>query len=112
MKHLTNNRRIRALVEKHSAALAQEITQELSLRLLEQFDDPATPPEEEVEPTATIAVRYDTERRCWVCPSCGYYDLRRRAVTTHARYCEGIAEPVNFARTRSTKPVKSRKKKP
>lgn len=104
-------KRIRSIVQRHVEALgrdlAQELTQELTQPLLQRFgltvEDVVTVPDvitteatapPVAEPIGSTTLSYDPRTRRWVCPRCRKFsDTRRRAVTTHARFCDGVPEP-------------------
>jgi hypothetical protein len=103
-KHLSQDARIRGLVQKHITALSQEIATELTQPLLEHWGLalalPGDTPDAETIPEAAVpkALLFDRKTRQWVCPRCGRYaDLRRRSVTTHLRFCD-VPVPVTGAR--------------
>ena len=103
-KHLSQDGRIRSIFQKHVAALSREIAQELTQPLLEHWGlthealsdalSAAKPVTEPVaEPVAPKALLFDRKTSQWVCPRCGQFsDLRRRAVTTHLRFCTAPIE--------------------
>jgi hypothetical protein len=97
-KHLSQDARIRGIVQKHVTALSQEIAEELAQPILEHWGlthvTPDDTPEDGVVPEVAVskALLFDRKTRKWFCPRCGLFsDLRRRAVTTHLRFC---AAPV------------------
>ena len=122
LKYLSQDSRIRGIVQKHMDALSHEIAQELTQPLLEQWgltrDDlaavTAVPPETISEPVVPKALLYDKRSRLWICPRCEHFaNLIRRSVTTHLRFC--TAEPKAKANAPSPKPRGTRrrtKKKP
>jgi len=107
LKRLSQDARIRGIVQKHVAALSQEIAVVLTQSLLAHWglayvepgdvpdvpdtpDVPDVPDAEPVPETATSkALLFNRKTRKWVCPRCGRFsDLRRRSVTAHLRSCD------------------------
>jgi hypothetical protein len=94
-KHLSQDVRIRGIVQKHMTALSQEIAAELTHPLLAHWGlahvEPGDTPDAEGVPEAAVpkALLFDRKTRKWVCPRCGRFsDLRRRSVTAHLRFCD------------------------
>jgi hypothetical protein len=120
-KHLSHDARIRSIVEKHVTALSREIAQVLTQPLLDSWglvDTPVEPPPALVpepppdapEPHGSTALIYDAKARKWTCPRClRFADLRRRAVTTHLRFCEALQVPSSVT-AKSAKARKPRRK--
>ena len=105
--------------EKHVTALSREIAQVLTQPLLDAWGltdtpivEPAPPPRDDrmppkpPEPHSATALVYDAKTRKWTCPRClRFADLRRRAVTTHLRFCEAL----QTSSSPTSKSVKARK---
>jgi hypothetical protein len=102
-----NNAQLETIFEKHITALTDELAKVLLQLVLDQLRRPAwhvtqvAPAPEQAQrhvhaakPLNEMAALYDGETRKWRCPHCNNFsDLRRRAVTTHMRSCEGGGVP-------------------
>jgi hypothetical protein len=93
---------VRSIVERHVAALSRELAEELTRPLLEQLLAGEAPVE--IAPVTVSSAEksplYDRATRKWHCPRCTVADLRRRAVTTHMRFCEGEGKVVAVTTSR------------
>jgi hypothetical protein len=99
---MSDPKRIQSIFQRHVDALARELAQELTQPLADRFGISLT---EAVAPVVTApstvatavpltnaSLIYDPRARKWGCPKCrAFSDLRRRAVTTHMRFCTKTA---------------------
>jgi len=114
------NPRVQELIEKHLGQLSQEIAAEIIRPLFQEVAQRLTAkapqllsspspliglPEQNNHDAAPL-IAYDFRTRLWRCTRCGIYtDIRRRAVSTHARQCKvGPVETVSKQRGKGAKP--------
>lgn len=122
---MSDPKRIQSIIQRHVEALSRDLAQELSLELAKPLLDrwgftvadaiavrDVTAPEATPavsEPVGPTALSYDPKTRRWVCPRCRKFsDTRRRAVTTHMRFCDGTPEPQPAVAKPRRKPRKNK----
>lgn len=113
---------LNGIVRKHVGALTHDIAEELTrfivAQLLKDETDLVAPDvaaaTESSPAIPWVSPTYNTKTRRWGCPRChDYFDVRKRGVTTHIRYCTGTS-PISRAVRAKFVPAmsgKSRKKK-
>lgn len=110
---MPTSNRIHSIIQKHVELLARELAQELTQPLVERFGGITAAVDVQAdagpsEPSGPPV--YDSRSRKWICPKChAYSDPRRRAVTAHARFCQGPIKlaPKTAARRKPKKTKKS-----
>lgn len=116
---MLNPKRLQSIFQKHVNALALELAHELASPMADRLgisltdyqpDNVTPPPATPAEPFTNAALIYDARAKKWSCPKCrAFSDLRRRAVTTHMRFCTGTAlavpEPAKVRKKSKKKPT-------
>lgn len=89
---MADPKRLQAIVDKHMDNLSRELAREFTRPVFESLGLADVPSKASPVPPTSIETEtlplYDARTRRWLCAKCRQYgDPRRRAVTTHMRFC-------------------------